>query len=186
MGGWVRACVRVCVRAHERVRLKGRASERAKSRAGARGREDGREDGREEVREGVRKGETERWGQVGIGGVVKLADFDELGRLGGERAQLADACSAPEVLRKVPTHKNSRAQSLTHSLTHSHSHMRPCHTERERSSTRHATMRRADASPAATRRPHPPIPALSLGEGRGMSRRAAGGGRTFGRWGAAC
>ena len=41
-------------------------------------------------------------GQVGIGGVVKLADFGELGRLGGAQAQLADACSAPEVLRKVP------------------------------------------------------------------------------------
>ena len=39
--------------------------------------------------------------QVGIGGVVKLADFDELGRLGGARAH-ADGCSAPEVLRKVP------------------------------------------------------------------------------------
>ena len=36
--------------------------------------------------------------QVGIGGVVKLADFGELGRLG---AQQADGCSSPEVLRKV-------------------------------------------------------------------------------------
>ena len=36
------------------------------------------------------------WGrQVGIGGVVKLADFGELGRLVGTQAQLADACSAP-------------------------------------------------------------------------------------------
>ena len=40
--------------------------------------------------------------QVGIGGVVKLADFDELGRLGGARERCADGCSAPEVLRKVP------------------------------------------------------------------------------------
>ena len=65
-------------------------------------------------------------GQVGIGGVVKLADFGELGRLGGAQAQLADACSAPEVLRKgppppprpCPDTPPSRAPPHTPSLSH--------------------------------------------------------------------
>ena len=38
---------------------------------------------------------------MGIGGVVKLADFGPLGRLGCARAAEACTYSAPEVLRKV-------------------------------------------------------------------------------------
>ena len=58
---------------------------------------------------------------MGIGGVVKLADFGELGRLGGAQAQLADACSAPEVLRKVPPPLLAPAQTPRPvSLSHTH------------------------------------------------------------------
>ena len=67
------------------------------------------------------------WGQVGIGGVVKLADFGELGRLGGAQAQLADACSAPEVLRKVPPPLLAPAQ--TPRPVAPHPTPRPCHTQ---------------------------------------------------------
>ena len=86
--------------------------------------------------------------------MVKLADFDELGRLGGERAQLADACSAPEVLRKVPTHTQcthtcTQAHRHTHARTHidtdTHTQLRPFHRERERSSARLGAIRLADA-----------------------------------------
>ena len=47
--------------------------------------------------------------QVGIGGVVKLADFGPLGRLGCARAAEACTYSAPEVLRKVGVLAASRA-----------------------------------------------------------------------------
>ena len=53
------------------------------------------------------------WAQVGIGGVVKLADFGPLGRLGCARAAEACTYSAPEVLRKVGVLAASRAMTET-------------------------------------------------------------------------
>ena len=48
---------------------------------------------------------------MGIGGVVKIADFAELGRTGGAARQEdgAGMCSAPEVLRKVVRRRRAAA-----------------------------------------------------------------------------
>ena len=86
---------------------------------------------------------------MGIGGVVKLADFGELGRLGGAQAQLADACSAPEVLRKVPPPLLAPAQTPRPAP-----HTRPCHSQ---TSLYHACTS-CHQSPSAHPPPHAPCP----------------------------